>query len=224
MNNIISFAAIAISVAALAIAGISIATPQADTSDFVLKSEQKEFVTTVTGLLDGMQEPCYQDPDCVQFFARKFVTEDQVNLVINDIVSVQDQHQIEIVKNRDQIKDNHPVDFVPEEFEDPPVEGVQITPLVGVGHQITVNLEKSEWLKGELVSISGAARVAQGQVLLTITQPDGDVRNLNAIVTDDGKYQIYFGTDFKLSPIGEYTVFVQQRNSTSETISFILVE
>ena len=75
-----------------------------------------------------------------------------------------------------------------------------------------------------MVVISGEARVAQGQVEITIKQPDGNVRNLNAIVTDNGKYQIFFGTDFKLSPLGEYTVFVQQRNSTSETISFKLVE
>ena len=225
MKNDISIVAIAISVVAIAVAGFSIVTQETtDTSDFVLVSDQKEFVTTVTDLLDGIQEPCYQDPDCIQYFARKFVTESQVNLVINDIVSVQDQHQIEIITNRDNFKDNHPFDFEPEDFDDPPIEGEQISPLVGVGHQITIELEKTEWLKGELVSISGNARVAQGQVQLTITQPDGDVRSLNAIVTDEGKYQIFFGTDFKLSPLGEYTVFVQQRNSTSETISFILVE
>lgn len=217
--------AIAIAVSALAVAGISVVTQETtDTSGFVLKSEQKEFVTTVTGLLDGMQEPCYQDQECVKFFSRKFVTDAQVNSVINDVVAVQDQLQKEIIVNRDNFKDNHPFNFEPDPILEPIVEGEQISPLVGVGHQITVMLEKEDWLKGELVVISGEARVAQGQVEITITQPDGNVRHLNAIVTDNGKYQIFFGTDFKLSPLGEYNVFVQQRNSTSETISFILIE
>lgn len=138
--------------------------------------------------------------------------------------SLQAQLQAEIITNRDQINDNHPVTFVPEEFEEEPVIGEQSTPLIGIGHQITVELEKAEWSKGALVSISGEARVAEGQVKLTITQPDGEIRILNAIVTDEGRYQIFFGTDFKLSPTGEYAVLVQQRDRISETISFILVE
>lgn len=225
MNNQISVVALIVAVIAIAGVVINSATQETvDTSDFVLKSDQKEFVDAVMVLTSSMQEPCYQDPDCVKFFSTKFVTEDQMNLVINDVVAVQGQLQTEIIVNRDNFKDNHPFVFEPEEFEDPPVVGEQISPLTGVGHQITVMLEKADWLKGELVVISGEARVAQGQVEITITQPDGDVRHLNAIVTDDGKYQIFFGTDFKLSPLGEYTVFVEQRDNISETISFNLIE
>ncbi len=226
MTNNITIGVLVIAIVALAMSAFSLATPneKIDTSDFVLKSEQIEFVNTVTDVVNGIQEPCYQDATCTKFFARKFITEDQVNSVINDVVAVQDQLQKEIIINRDNFNDNHPFNFEPDPILEPAVEGEQISPLTGVGHQITVKLEKAEWLKGELVVISGEARVAQGQVELTITQPDGDVRNLNAIVTDNGQYQIFFGTDFKLSPLGEYTVFVQQRNSTSEIISFILVE
>ena len=138
--------------------------------------------------------------------------------------------QKEIIVNRDNFVDNHPFNFEPDPILEPIVEGEQITPLIGLGHQITVMLEKADWLKGDLVVITGEARVAQGQVLVTITEPsidedtDGKVRTLNALVTDEGTYAILFGTDFKLSPLGEYTVFVQQRESTTETISFNLIE
>jgi hypothetical protein len=231
MTNEITYGVAVLAVIAIAMSAYGLVTPETiDTSDFVLVSEQKEFVTTVNSLLDGMQEPCYQDSTCTKFFARKFITEEQLNPVINDLVAVDEQLKSEIIVNRDNFKDNHPFNFEPDPILEPPVEGEQISPLVGLGHKITVTLEKADWLKGELVVISGEARVAQGQVEITITQPPtnedpfGKVRHLNAIVTDKGQYQIFFGTDFKLSPLGEYTVFVQQRNSTSETISFNLVE
>jgi hypothetical protein len=222
----ISITAIAVSVIAIIMAGSSIAIePDTNTDNLATSAELKSALNRISEV-EKLEMPT------------NFVTPTELSNGVNGIAShvdalisimteqdeLMEQLQVEIITNRNQIDDYHPVDFVPEAFVDEPIEGVQITPLVGIGHQITVMLEKAEWLKGELVSISGEARVAQGQVQLTITQPDGDVRNLNAIVTDNGRYQIFFGTDFKLSPIGEYTVFVQQRNSTSETISFMLVE
>jgi hypothetical protein len=224
-TNPISITAIAVSVIAIIMAGSSIAIEPDLSKDFATWDQVLADHERIVAL-EGIEMPT------------NFVTPTELSNGVNGIASqvdvlisimetqaeLMEQLQSEIITNRNQIGNNHPVDFEPEAFEDEPIEGVQITPLVGIGHQITVMLEKAEWLKGELVSISGEARVAQGQVQLTITQPDGDVRNLNAIVTDNGKYQIFFGTDFKLSPLGEYTVFVQQRNSTSETISFILVE
>ncbi len=232
MTNNITYGVLVIAIVALAMSAFSLATPneKIDTSNFVLKSDQKDFVDAVTVLTSSIQEPCYQDATCTKFFARKFMPGDQVQQVISDLVAVDEQLQIEIIINRDNFNDNHPFNFEPDPILEPSIEGEQSSPLTGVGHQITVKLEKAEWLKGELVVISGEARVAQGQVEITITQPptdedpNGKVRHLNAIVTDNGQYQIFFGTDFKLSPIGEYTVFVQQRNSTSEIISFILVE
>ncbi len=222
----IAVVAIAIAVISLVIAGVSIATQETtDTSDFVSISQQQAVLDRITEL-EKIEIPT------------NFVTPNELSNAVNGVAShvdklislmmveadLTEQLQAEIIKNRNQIDDNHPVDHTPEAFEEEPVIGEQSNPLTGIGHQITVMLEKAEWLKGELVVISGEARIAQGQVEITITQPDGDVRNLNAIVTDNGQYQIFFGTDFKLSPTGEYTVFVQQRNSTTETISFVLVE
>ena len=149
---------------------------------------------------------------------------DSLVTIMHTQADLMEQYQAEIVVNRETIDNNHPVSFEPEEFEEEPVIGEQVTPLIGIGFQITVELEKAEWFKGDLVNISGDARVAEGQVKLTVIEPDGKVRNLNAIVTDEGRYQIFFGTDFKLSLIGEYTVSVQQRENISETISFFLVE
>ncbi len=174
----------------------------------------------------------------VELPATNFVTPSELSLGINGVATqidslvsimttqadLMETYQAEIIINRETIDNNHPVNFEPEEFEEEPVIGEQLSPLIGIGHQITVELEKLEWFKGDLISISGDARVAQGQVKLIIVEPDGKVRNLNAIVTDEGKYQIFFGTDFKLSLLGEYTVVVQQRENISETISFILVE
>jgi hypothetical protein len=225
MANQIPIIAIAVSVIAIIMAGASIAIEPDLSKDFATWEQVKADHERIVAL-EGIEIPT------------NFVTPTELSNGVNGVASQVDvlisvmetqaelmkQLQAEIIANRDQINDNHPFDFEPEAFEDEPIEGVQITPLVGIGHQITVMLEKSDWLKGELVMISGEARVAKGQVELTITQPDGDVRYLNAIVTDEGKYQIFFGTDFKLSPLGEYTVFVQQRDNTSETISFKLVE
>jgi hypothetical protein len=226
MTNEISLVAIAIAVSALAVAGISVATQETtDTSNFATWEQVRADHERIVAL-EGIEIPT------------NFVTPSELSNGVNGIASQVDklislmmveadlteQLQAEIIKNRNQIDDNHPVDHTPESFEEEPVVGEQSNPLTGIGHQITVMLEKAEWLKGELVVISGEARIAQGQVEITITQPDGDVRNLNAIVTDNGQYQIFFGTDFKLSPLGEYTVFVQQRNSTTEIISFVLVE
>ncbi len=149
---------------------------------------------------------------------------DSLVTIMHTQADLMEQYQAEIVVNRETIDNNHPVSFEPEVFEDEPVIGEQATPLIGIGFQITVELEKSEWFKGDLVNISGDARVAEGQVKLTVIEPDGKVRNLNAIVTDEGRYQIFFGTDFKMSLTGEYTVSVQQRDNISETISFFLVE
>ena len=155
---------------------------------------------------------------------------DSLVTIMHTQADLMEQYQAEIVVNRETIANNHPVSFEPPVDEVEPVIGEQATPLIGIGFQITVELEKAEWFKGDLVNISGDARVAEGQVKLTVTEPPtaedpkGKVRNLNAIVTDEGRYQIFFGTDFKLSPIGEYTVSVQQRDNISETISFFLVE
>ncbi len=174
----------------------------------------------------------------VELPATNFVTPSELSLGINGVATqidslvtimhtqadLMETYQAEIITNRETIDNNHPVNFEPEEFEEDPVIGEQITPLIGIGHQITVELEKLEWFKGDLIAISGDARVAQGQVKLTIVEPDGKIRILNAIVTDEGRYHVFFGTDFKPSLLGEYTVLAQQRENISETISFILVE
>ncbi len=217
---------------ALIVAVVGIATQTETNTDNLATSSELNTALNRISELEKLEMPT------------NFVTPTELSNGINGIASHVDvligmmetqanltnQHQIEIVKNTGQIHDNHPVSFEPEKFEEEPVIGEQSTPLIGIGHQITVELEKAEWLKGELVSISGEARVAEGQVVVTITEPkidediDQKVRTLNAIVTNDGRYQIFFGTDFKLSPLGEYAVLVQQRDRISQTISFMLVE
>ena len=116
MSNEITIGVLVIAIVALTMSAYSLATPT-DTSDFVSISEQLELVAIVKDFHNTDPILCDSDPECVKFFARKFVTEDQINPVINDLVAVDDQLRTEIVKNSDNFKDNHPFNFEPEEFE-----------------------------------------------------------------------------------------------------------
>ncbi len=215
MNNQISIVALIVAVIAIAGAVINSAT-QTDTSDFVLKSDQKEFILAATGILDGIQEPCYQDSDCVKFFARKFVTEDQINPVINDLVAVDDQLRTEIVKNSDNFIDNHPFNFEPEEFE-------VVGEVEAFSTLLAITLERENWQCAQTVVFTGDAIAHGPQVQATVTEPDGDERYLNAIVYPTGEYRFSFGTPLGCE-LGEYSVFVEQGKKKSQTVSFTLRE
>ncbi len=212
--NEISTVAIVISVIAIAISGFSIAT-QTDTSDFVTKSEQLELVAIVKDFHNTDPILCDSDPECVKFFADKFVTKDQINPVINNLVAVDEQLKDEIIINRDNFIDNHPFNFEPEELE---VEGET----EAFSTLLEINLEKENWLCGEIVVFTGQAVSHVGQVRATVTEPDGNERNLNAIVYPSGEYRFSFGTPFDCK-VGEHGVFVEQGHKKSQTVSFNLI-
>lgn len=214
-NDIPVVTAIIIAVIAIVVAGFNVLSLE-DTSDFVTKSEQLELVAIVKDFHNTDPILCDSDPECVKFFARKFITDAQINSVINDIVAVQEQLKEEIIVNRDNFNDNHPFNFEPEEM-----------PVVGeteaFSNLLEITLEKENWICAETVVFTGSAVSFQGQVSATVNEPDGNIRYLNAIVYPSGEYRFSFGTPFDCQ-VGEYGVYVQQGHKKSQTVSFTITK
>ncbi len=214
MTNEITYGVAVLAVIAIAMAAYSLATPT-DTSDFVTISDQKEFILAATGILDGIQEPCYQDEECKRYFANKFVSDAQVNSVINDLVAVDERLLKEIIINQDNFLDNHPFNFEPEEI---PVE----SEIEAFSTLLAINIKKPNWICGEKIIFTGNALAHGPQVRAQVTEPDGNERYLNAIVYPNGEYSAPFGTPLGC-PLGEYSVFVEQGRQKSQTVSFNIV-
>ena len=220
VNTVIAVVAIVIS-----LISVGIAVQEPDTSGFVNQSQHRAMGDRIIELENAKpNDYCVNDAHCMEALKDTFVTNKNALKDAKWVTEQFEKFQAEIVKTKDKINDNHPFDFEPEELVDPSVEGEQITPTVeGVAHQLTIHLERSEWLRGEHVIITGDARIGEGQVEAVIEPPKGDTRYLNAIVKGTGEYQFNFGTDFD-SPLGEYLIHVEQRNKISETVMFTLGE
>ncbi len=222
MSNEITYGVAVLAVIAIAMSAYSLTTPETDTSDFVLKSEQLELVAIVKDFHNTDPLLCDSDPECVKFFARKFMPGDQVQSVINDIVATQQQLKKEIIVNRDNFNDNHPFDFEPIEV---PVEGET----EAFSNLLPITLEKENWICAETVVFTGEAVPFGGQVQATVLEPlaEGDEKRnerfLNAIVYPSGEYRFSFGTAFDC-PVGVYDVFVYQGHKNSETVSFTITK
>lgn len=215
MTKEISYVAIALAIIAIATAAYTNVTQETtDTSDFASQDQIRALDQRIS-TVETARNLCDTDPECLKFFASRFLTEAKINPVINDIVAVTDKLQEEIIVNRDNFKDNHPFNFEPEEL---PVEGE--TEAFSVLLEIT--LEKENWLCGETVVFTGNAVSFVGQVRATVSEPDGNERYLNAIVYPSGEYRFSFGTPFDCK-VGEHGVFVEQGHKKSQTVSFNLV-
>jgi len=90
----------------------------------------------------------------------------------------------------------------------------------GTSPVLTINLDAKEFIRGEIIWISGTGEPLQ-PIQATITDADLNKRYPNASVDKIGNFKLAYTTDFD-SPIGTYTVFVKSSGDRSQTLSFVL--
>lgn len=211
-QNTLTPVAIGLALLAIVIGIIGVYQPDSpDVSGFISQSQHSAVLDRITEL---EKEPWLDNDYTTHEQVRSGF--DDTTIILEELDMKLGQFQEEIVKNRDDIRNNHPFQHEPEEL---PVE----SDVVVFSSLLEIHMEKSEWLRGETIIFSGNALVNAGQVEALIVEPNGNNRYINAIVHQDGTYNFVFGTDFE-SEMGEYTISVSQRTRTSQTISFILGE
>ncbi len=90
----------------------------------------------------------------------------------------------------------------------------------GSSPALTIHLDASEFIKGEIIWISGTGEPLQ-PIQATITDANLNKRYPNASVDKIGNFKVAYTTDFE-SPVGTYTVFVKSSGETSQILSFIV--
>ncbi len=217
----ITYAAIAIAVIAIVIAGINM-LDKPDMDDFVSVSQHQLVLQRVADLETRVS--CDENDNCIENLSEKFASLKSINTLI-DLMETEAELMVQfkgkIVANSDKIADNHPYDFEPEEL---PVES-EVTVFSSL---LEIQIEQETWIQGQDIVFTGKGLVNAGQIEITITEPlaegaeERNERFLNAIVHNDGTWTFRYITDFN-SQLGEYEVFVEQRNRISQTILFTVI-
>jgi len=105
---------------------------------------------------------------------------------------------------------------------DPERDELDVQRGTGTSPKITITLDSSEFIRGEIIWISGTGEPLQ-QIQATITDPNLNKRFPNASIDRNGSFKIAYTTDFD-SLIGTYTVYVKSQGENSQTLSFSLKE
>ncbi len=206
----ITYAALGIAVVAIVIAAYS-ATDKPNLDGFASISQQQAALDRIAQLenIDHVNLATLDD---------RYASSNSVDKLLGLMVAETEllvKFQAKIVQNADDIKDNHPFNFEPEEF---PVESeVEV-----FSSLLEIRIEKPEWIQGEVINFTGKALVNAGQVQATIIEPDGNPRYLNAVVHNDGTWNFPFPTSFD-SQLGEYKISVTQQSRISQPVLFTIV-
>ncbi len=216
-NNKIAPASLVIAAIAIIIAIASVANTPDLSKDFATHDQARALTERVLEL--EARESCHDDTECLDYMIRNFqlssITMDLLEIVTNQGETL-GKHQEQIVKNTEEINNNHPYQIIPEEV---PVE----SEVQQFSSLLEIHLDKENWTRGDTIIFAGNALVDGGQVSALITEPSGNERYVNAIVHKDGTYNFVFGTDFE-SELGEYSISVSQRTRVSQTVTFTLGE
>ena len=90
----------------------------------------------------------------------------------------------------------------------------------GTSPKITIHLDSNEYIRGEIIWISGTADPLQ-PVQATVKDPNFKTRTPNASADSRGLFKVALTTNFD-SILGTYTVFVRSQGEVSQTLSFVL--
>jgi len=195
-----AFVAITIAVLALAMAG-QVMTTMLTTDDVILiiKNNPQLFPTT---------EP-YDPTDIMTALG-------QLEVKVNDNRAEYTREIVQVKKDLQKAQIG---------TGDPEREGLNVQRGTGTSPILTITLEATEYIKGEIIFIEGTGNPGQ-PITATMCLPTEEFkicpkRTVHGQIDKRGTYTMGFSTTFD-DPLGIWNLFVKSDGETSETLSFIL--